>query len=219
MPGDRHHGRGRHPQFPVRGSRGRAGSTWRRSNIQLRSRSRPGRLQHGARRLRAAARDRLRADQLRQSAAGQAGLRLRHVDKIDLWVGGLAEDHLPNSSMARPSRESWVDSQLPACATATVFWYQNALPADRARDLRRVILAEIIRRKHESGPSCRPMSFSSTRKRPVMIDSAGPAPQGQPEQDEDRPATNAPTGTGLRPRLAIRDRKIVSTDCADDRRF
>lgn len=53
------------------------------------------------------------------------------VDKIDLWVGGISEDHLPGSSLGETFTQIWVD-QFERSRTGDRFWYEKTFsPADR----------------------------------------------------------------------------------------
>ncbi|MFB5614982.1 MAG: peroxidase family protein, partial [Candidatus Nitrosomaritimum yanchengensis] len=46
------------------------------------------------------------------------------VDDIDLWVGGLAEDHMPNAMVGETIREVLID-QFSRLRDGDRFWYQN----------------------------------------------------------------------------------------------
>lgn len=67
------------------------------------------------------------------------------VDKIDLWVGGLAEKHLPGSSMGATFTKIIVD-QFVRLRDGDRYWYQNVLPADAVRAVQNTTLADVIRR-------------------------------------------------------------------------
>lgn len=69
------------------------------------------------------------------------------IDKVDLWVGGLAERHLPGSSLGETFTRIVVD-QFTRLRDGDRWWYQNrgVLPADVARDVQATSLADIIRR-------------------------------------------------------------------------
>ena len=67
------------------------------------------------------------------------------VDKIDLWVGGLAEKHLPGSSMGATFTKILVD-QFMRLRDGDRYWYQNVLPADAVRAVQNTTLADVIRR-------------------------------------------------------------------------
>lgn len=67
------------------------------------------------------------------------------VDKIDLWVGGLAEKHLPGSSMGATFTKILVD-QFMRLRDGDRYWYQNVLPADAVRAVQNTRLADVIRR-------------------------------------------------------------------------
>jgi peroxidase len=67
------------------------------------------------------------------------------VGKLDLWVAGLAEKHLPGSSLGETFTRILVD-QFSRLRDGDRFWYQNALPADAARVVQATTLADVIRR-------------------------------------------------------------------------
>lgn len=79
--------------------------------------------------------------------AVQAALQQAYgsVDRIDLWVGGLAEKHLPGSSLGQTFTRILVD-QFSRLRDGDRYWYQGSLPADSLRIVRDTTLAELIRR-------------------------------------------------------------------------
>lgn len=67
------------------------------------------------------------------------------VDKVDLWVGGLAEKHLPGSSLGATFTRIIVD-QFRRLRDGDRYWYQNVLPPAVARSIQATSLADVIRR-------------------------------------------------------------------------
>jgi hypothetical protein len=67
------------------------------------------------------------------------------VDNIDLWVGGLAEDHMPGSSVGELIRTIVAD-QFQRLRDGDRFWYSNIFSRRDAAQLERTTLADIIRR-------------------------------------------------------------------------
>ncbi|MFK7822276.1 MAG: peroxidase family protein [Planctomycetaceae bacterium] len=67
------------------------------------------------------------------------------VDNIDVWVGGLAEDHLPGSSMGETFTTVLVD-QFERLRDGDRFWYQNVMSRDQVREIEDTTLADIIER-------------------------------------------------------------------------
>lgn len=67
------------------------------------------------------------------------------VDTVDMWVGGLAEKHLPGSSLGATFTRIIVD-QFARLRDGDRFWYQNVLPAAVVRDIQKTSLADIVRR-------------------------------------------------------------------------
>lgn len=69
------------------------------------------------------------------------------VNRVDPWIGGLAEKHLPGSSVGAMFTRIIVD-QFTRLRDGDRFWYQNrgALAADAARTVQGTTLADVIRR-------------------------------------------------------------------------
>ena len=67
------------------------------------------------------------------------------VDRVDLWVGGLAEKHLPGSSVGATFTRIIVD-QFTRLRDGDRYWYQNVLPADAVRRVQGTTLADVVRR-------------------------------------------------------------------------
>ncbi|WP_198422213.1 peroxidase family protein [Gimesia chilikensis] len=70
------------------------------------------------------------------------------VDNIDLWVGGLAEDHLPGSSMGETFTSIIVD-QFQRLRDGDRFWYQNIFSGDVLKEIHETTLADVIERNSE----------------------------------------------------------------------
>ncbi|MCA9037105.1 MAG: hypothetical protein KDA91_18340, partial [Planctomycetaceae bacterium] len=68
-----------------------------------------------------------------------------NVDNIDLWVGGLAEDHLADSSMGITFTTILVD-QFQRLRDGDRFWYENIFTGTELQTLRNTTLAEVIER-------------------------------------------------------------------------
>jgi len=77
----------------------------------------------------------------------QAALRQAYgtVDKLDLWVAGLAEKHLAGSSLGETFTRILVD-QFSRLRDGDRFWYRNVLSADAVRTVESTTLADVIRR-------------------------------------------------------------------------
>lgn len=67
-----------------------------------------------------------------------------HVDDIDVWVGGLAEDHLPGALVGALIARV-VRNQFLALRDGDRFWYQRTLNDDERRMVENLRLADIIR--------------------------------------------------------------------------
>ena len=67
------------------------------------------------------------------------------VEDIDLWVGGLAEDHYPGAMVGELVYSS-LKEQFEALRDGDRFWYERSLDRDELRVVKDANLAEIIRR-------------------------------------------------------------------------
>ena len=67
------------------------------------------------------------------------------VDNIDLWVGGLSEDHLPGSSMGE-TLTSIIVRQFEAIRDGDRFWYQNIMDRRELAEIENTTLADVIER-------------------------------------------------------------------------
>ncbi len=67
------------------------------------------------------------------------------VDNIDLWVGGLAEDHMKGSSLGTTFTAILVD-QFQRLRNGDRYWYQNQFSGKALADIQRTKLSEIIER-------------------------------------------------------------------------
>lgn len=67
------------------------------------------------------------------------------VDNVDLWVGGLAEDHVSGGSVGPLFRAILVD-QFTRLRDGDRFWYERELTGRDLRMVRQTTLADVIRR-------------------------------------------------------------------------
>ncbi len=86
-------------------------------------------------------------DQITSDASLQATLAATYgsVDNIDLWIGGLAEDHLPNSSLGITFTRILVD-QFTRLRDGDRFWYENTLSSGLLSEIENTSLADIVQR-------------------------------------------------------------------------
>jgi hypothetical protein len=71
-----------------------------------------------------------------------------NVDNIDLWVGGLAEDHVPGSSTG-PLLRSVILDQFQRTRDGDRFWYQNSFTGSLLEELEATTLGTVIARNTE----------------------------------------------------------------------
>ena len=67
------------------------------------------------------------------------------VDEIDVWAGGLAEDHVPGSSVGELFQTNLVD-QFERLRDGDRFWYENVFEGHELRKLESTSLADVIER-------------------------------------------------------------------------
>jgi hypothetical protein len=67
------------------------------------------------------------------------------VDSVDLWVGGLAEDHAPGSSVG-PTFGRILAEQFDRIRAGDRFWFENTFRGDQLDVLRNTTLADVIER-------------------------------------------------------------------------
>lgn len=67
------------------------------------------------------------------------------VNHIDLWVGGLAEDHVPGGSVGETFTRILAD-QFERTRDGDRFWYQNVLRGEALAQVDRTTLADVIAR-------------------------------------------------------------------------
>jgi peroxidase len=67
------------------------------------------------------------------------------VDDIDLWVGGLAEDHVYGSSVGE-TFQTIIADQFERIRDGDRFWYQNLYRGERLAELESTTLANVIQR-------------------------------------------------------------------------
>lgn len=68
-----------------------------------------------------------------------------NVNNIDLWVGGLAEDHVPGASVGPTFQRILVD-QFQRLRDGDRFWYEREFQGNELRQIRQTTLADVIRR-------------------------------------------------------------------------
>lgn len=70
------------------------------------------------------------------------------VNNIDVWVGGLAEDHVPGSSTGELIQTVLVD-QFERIRDGDRFWYENLYSGEQLHELQNTSLADVILRNTE----------------------------------------------------------------------
>lgn len=67
------------------------------------------------------------------------------VDKVDLWVGLLAEDRVPGTSMG-PTASRIIVEQFQRLRTGDRFWYENAFSGQLLNEIRNTKMSDILKR-------------------------------------------------------------------------
>lgn len=139
-------------------------------------------------------------EQITSDKSVQASLAATYgsVDNIDLWIGGLAEDHLPNSSVGATFTAIIVD-QFTRLRDGDRFWYQNSLPESTIRDIQNTSLADIIRLNTKL-TKLQDNVFFFNETTTVIVD-ATPAPTAAPQQQPNNQQGNSQQN-GRRPSQA-----------------
>ncbi len=128
-------------------------------------------------------------EQITSDKSVQASLAATYgsVDNIDLWIGGLAEDHLPNSSAGETFTAILVD-QFTRLRDGDRFWYENSLSDNLVRDIQNTSLADIIRR-NTGLTKLQEDVFFYNESTTVIVD-APPAPASAPQQQNEQQGNN-----------------------------
>jgi peroxidase len=85
------------------------------------------------------------------------------VEDIDLWVGGLAEDHLEEGHLGE-SFATIVAFQFEALRDGDRFWYQRTLKRQELDEIEQTRLSDIIRRNTSIGDELRDNVFRVTQE-------------------------------------------------------
>jgi peroxidase len=79
-------------------------------------------------------------------------------DQVDLWVGGLCEDHLPGA-MVGETFQAILKEQFEALRDGDRFWYRSYLPSHLVSLVESQSLAKIIRRNTDIGQELQPQAL------------------------------------------------------------
>ena len=71
------------------------------------------------------------------------------VDRIDLWVGGLAEDHVPGANLGA-TFHAIITDQFTRLRDGDRFWYQNIFSGEVLQQIESTTLADVIRRNTDA---------------------------------------------------------------------
>ena len=72
------------------------------------------------------------------------------VDEIDLWVGGLVEDHMPGALVGETFQTILIE-QFTRLRDCDRFWYESYLPTETIDELNATLLSDVIRRNTDIG--------------------------------------------------------------------
>jgi hypothetical protein len=129
------------------------------------------------------------------------------VDNIDLWVGGLAEDHAPGSSLG-PIFKAIISNQFQRLRDGDRFWYQTQYSGQELRDIQNTSLSDILRRDTGvTNVQQNPFFFKATVSGTVYADANA----------DGRRNARETAAAGAKVRLVDSDDEVVSTATADAR--
>ena len=89
------------------------------------------------------------------------------VDEIDLWVGGLAEDHLNGSSMGE-TFTAIISEQFRRLRDGDRFWYENVFDGTQLEEIRNTRLSDVISR-NSAVQNLQTNAFFMTGMEPVTL--------------------------------------------------
>lgn len=135
------------------------------------------------------------------------------VDDIDLWVGGLAEKHLPGASVG-PTFARVITDQFSRLRAGDRFWYQNVFSGQERRSLESTKLADVIRRNTtvtnlQDNVFMFKTSISGRVVPPPPLSNA--LPNARPDSRRPGPSQTAPRLNGITVNLLGVDGSIVAS--------
>jgi len=83
------------------------------------------------------------------------------VDKVDLWVGGIAEDHLSGSSLGDTFTQIWVD-QFTRSRAGDRFWFEKTFSGKDLDYLRNLKFSDVLKANGVTGTLQSNVFFSDT---------------------------------------------------------
>ncbi len=119
------------------------------------------------------------------------------VDDVDLWVGGLAEDHLEDSHLGE-TFSIIITRQFEALRDGDRFWYTRTLTQDERRDVERTRLSDIIRRNTNIGDELPRNVFSLNQEERDDLSGRNRTAEERPEERDGQRPPAGPEGRGGR---------------------
>lgn len=144
--------------------------------------------------------------EITRDPATQASLKAAYgtVDKIDVWVGALAEDKAPGSGVG-PLLKAIVSDQFVRARDGDRYWYQREFKGEQLRQLEQTTLADVMRRNTDIETLQRNVFFTATAPQnrtvtPPPTQNPAPKPGSPPPPPAPRELVNPnptkPTGSG-----------------------
>ena len=87
-----------------------------------------------------------------------------NLEHIDLWVGGLAEDHIGNALVGETFHAILKD-QFERLRDGDRFWYENYFWGRELKKIKQTTLAKIIRRNTNIGHELQKNVFITPKKK------------------------------------------------------
>ena len=120
--------------------------------------------------------------QITSDTTVQASLKATYgtVDNIDLWVGGLAEDHTPGSSVGQLFGRI-IANQFQRLRDGDRFWFENTLKGTQLATIERTTLSDIIQRNTSLTNLQKNVFFFGSTPTPMAPTApTRPIPRGRP---------------------------------------
>lgn len=129
------------------------------------------------------------------------------VDSIDPWIGAMAEDHLPGSSLGELAQTILIE-QFERTRSGDRFWYQNTFAGSELRRIEATTLDQVLQRNTEIDGPGRNVFFASVPK----VDRPTNQVPGDSQKHHATPTPKQPVPPALAPPQVDRDTSPAADD-------